>query len=165
MRRVSGTPLEDVVIEPAAAGHVEAVTGLIGRVFQEYGFAFDPTTELPDLLAFEHHYGPPKGAFFVARRGGEVVGSVGVERLFDTTAELHRLYLDADLRGRGLGRALVETVLAWCRAAGLTHLVLWSDTRFERAHVLYERMGFRRTGERELQDVNNSSEFRYERDT
>ena len=155
---------DEVVIEPTAPGDVEAVTRLIGRVFEEYGFVFDPATELPDLLAFERHYGPPKGAFFVARRGGQVVGSVGVERLSDSAAELHRLYLDANLRGRGLGRTLVESVLDWCRAAGLTHLVLWSDTRFDRAHVLYQRMGFGRTAERELQDVNNTREFRYERD-
>ena len=107
----------DIVIEPTTAGDVEAVTGLIGRVFEEYGFVFDPATELPDLLAFERHYGPPKGAFFVARHGGQVVGSVGVERLSDSAAELHRLYLDADLRGRGLRRTLVEPVLDWCRAA------------------------------------------------
>jgi RimJ/RimL family protein N-acetyltransferase len=59
----------------------------------------------------------------------------------------------------------VEAVLAWCRDAGIPELVLWSDTRFDRAHVLYERMGFRRTAERELPgDVNNTREFRYERD-
>ena len=80
-------------------------------------------------------------------------------------AELHRLYLDARLRGRGLGRALVETVLAWCRGEGIDHLVLWSDTRFDRAHLLYERMGFRRAGERELPgDLNQTREYRYERE-
>jgi hypothetical protein len=41
--------------------------------------------------------------------------------------------------------------------------VLWSDTRFDRAHVLYERMGFRRTGERALHDINHSREYCYER--
>jgi hypothetical protein len=42
--------------------------------------------------------------------------------------------------------------------------VLWSDTRFDLAHRLYERLGFHRTGERELPgDVNDTREFRYER--
>jgi RimJ/RimL family protein N-acetyltransferase len=158
-------PDADVLIEPASARDVEAVTRLIGRVFAEYGFVFDPAAELPDLFRFEQHYGAPRGAFFVARRGARIVGSVGVERLDDSTAELHRLYLDAELRGQGLGRALAETILAWCRAAAVSRLVLWSDTRFDRAHALYERMGFRRTGERELAgDVNQTREFRYERE-
>lgn len=136
---------------------------LIERVFQEYGFLFEPALEVPDLLAFDRHYAPPHGAFFVVRHGAEVLGSVGVERHGPSSAELHRLYLDAGLRGRGVGQALVEAVLAWCRAEGVRHLVLWSDTRFDRAHRLYERLGFRRTGERALEDVNRSREYRYER--
>jgi GNAT superfamily N-acetyltransferase len=158
-------PDPDLAVEPADARDAAAVIRLIGRVFAEYGFLFDPAQEVPDLLAFDRHYAPPGGAFFVVRHGGAVVGSAGVERLDATTAELHRLYLDAALRGRGLGRALGEAVLAWCRRHGIARLVLWSDTRFDRAHALYERMGFTRTGERTLpEDVNDTREFRYERD-
>jgi putative acetyltransferase len=151
-------------VEPAVAGDVPGVVRLIGRVFAEYGFVFDPATELPDLLAFDRHYTAPRGAFFVVRDADTVVGSVGVERLDAGRAELHRLYLDTALRGRGTGRALTEAVLDWCRAQSIGHLVLWSDTRFDRAHVLYERMGFVKTGERTLpDDPNETREFRYER--
>jgi GNAT superfamily N-acetyltransferase len=161
MSRVDG---ERIVIEPAHASDVPAVVALIGRVFAEYRFSWDPALEVPDLLEFDRRYAGPAGAFWVARRGAEVVGSVGVERLPDGRAELHRLYLDATLRGRGVGRALVETVLGWCRTAGVRRLVLWSDTRFDRAHRLYERMGFMQTGERELpDDPNDTWEFGYER--
>ena len=133
-------------------------------MYDEYGFIFEPTTEVPDLLAFARHYITPYGAFFVIRNKEEtIVGSVGVERLTKISAELHRLYLDGDLRGQGLGRSLVDAAIAWCRAEGIGHLILWSDTRFDRAHALYERMGFTRTGERALNDVNQSREYRYER--
>jgi GNAT superfamily N-acetyltransferase len=154
-----------LAIEPATEPDIRGVIRLIGRVFDEYGFVFDPALELPDLFQFARHYAPPRGAFWVIRQGDAVAGSVGVARLADGTAELHRLYLDAELRGRGFGRALVETVLSWCRAEGIRHLVLWSDTRFADAHRLYERIGFRRTGERELPgDINQTREHRYERD-
>jgi RimJ/RimL family protein N-acetyltransferase len=154
-----------LVVEAADHLAVPAVVRLIGRVFAEYGFVWDPAREVPDLFAFDGHYAAPHGAFWVIRAGDDVVGSAGVERLPDGDAELHRLYLDRDLRGRSLGRALVEAVLDWCRAAGIGRLVLWSDTRFDRAHALYERMGFLQTGERTLAgDVNNTREFRYERD-
>lgn len=154
----------EIVIEPAGGVDVPAVVEVIGRVFAEYGFVWDPASEVPDLLDFARHYGGDAGAFWVARRSGRVVGSVGVERLPDGRAELHRLYLDAGLRGRGVGLALVQTVLAWCRERGIRHLLLWSDTRFDHAHRLYERLGFARTGERELPgDVNQTREYRYER--
>jgi RimJ/RimL family protein N-acetyltransferase len=150
--------------EPGGPADVEGVVALIGRVFVEYGWVFSPAQELADLFAFERHYAAPHGAFWVVRRDGRVVGSGGVERVDDTTAELHRLYLDIDLRGRRLGRELVETVLAWCAREGFTRLVLWSDTRFDRAHALYERMGFVKTGERVLpEDPNDTREYSYER--
>jgi GNAT superfamily N-acetyltransferase len=151
-------------ITPATAGDVPGVVALIGRVFAEYGFVYDPAAEVPDLLAFAQHYAPPAGAFYVIRGEGQVVGSAGVERLAEGRAELHRLYLDPHLRGQGSGRALVEAVLAWCRAEAIEQLVLWSDTRFAQAHRLYERMGFRRTGERTIAgDPNQTREYRYER--
>jgi GNAT superfamily N-acetyltransferase len=153
-----------IVIEPARAGDAPAIVALIGRVFDEYHFIWNPATEVPDLFDLERHYGGERGAFWVARLDGEVVGSVGVERLPDGRAELHRLYLDATLRGRGVGRALVDAVLGWCRAARIARLTLWSDTRFDRAHRLYEGMGFAKTGERVLSDdPNDTREFGYER--
>jgi GNAT superfamily N-acetyltransferase len=153
-----------VTLDLASRADVPGVIALIGRVFAEYGFFYDPTTEVPDLLDFERHYQPPRGGFFVLRQGDAITGSVGVERIDADTAELHRLYLDSHLRGRGTGRTLVEAVLDWCRTRTVSHIILWSDTRFDRAHRLYDRMGFRQTGHRTLPgDVNHSQEYRFER--
>ena len=153
-----------LTVAPARREDVPGVIDLIGRVFREYGWTFVPSVELPDLCAFERHYEPPRGAFFIVRQRGRIVGSVGVERLDDASAELHRLYLDAHLRGHGTGRALVEQVLDWCRQSRIAHLALWSDTRFDQAHRLYERMGFAQTGERTLpEDINQTREYRFER--
>ncbi|PYM17369.1 MAG: hypothetical protein DMD78_29955 [Candidatus Rokuibacteriota bacterium] len=151
---------------PAAAAAAADVIVLLARIWAEYDFVWDPETEFPDLFTFDSHYAPPRGAFWVVRdEVGRVVGSIGVQRVGPTTAEIRRLYLDKHLRGRGLGRALVEEVLAWCRAHGCTRLVLWSDTRFEHSHRLYDRMGFARVAERTVpDDLNNSREYRFERD-
>lgn len=154
-----------MTIEAGVPTEAPGVIALIGRVFAEYGFVYEPSTEVPDLADFDRHYQAPGGEFFVVREGALIVGSVGVERLDADTAELHRLYLDAHLRGRGTGRALVGAVLDWCRAQGISRLILWSDTRFDRAHRLYTRTGFRRTGERILAgDVNETREYHFERE-
>ena len=152
-------------IRPATRDDVPGIVALIGRVFGEYGFVYEPAVEVPDLLAFDAHYAPPHGGFWVVTAGGRVVGSAGVERLADGLAELHRLYLDADRRGQKLGEALVAAALDWCRAHGVTRLCLWSDTRFEHSHRLYRRLGFRQDGERVVPgDLNDSREYRFERD-
>jgi putative acetyltransferase len=158
---VAGAPLS---VAPATRDDVPGIVALIGRVYAEYEFSYDPPSEVPDLFDFAAHYEPPRGAFFVVRRDGLVVGSVGVQRLDGDAAELHRLYLDAGLRGQGTGRALVQAVLDWCRERGIARLMLWSDTRFEQSHRLYTRMGFRQDGERTLpEDPNQTREYRFER--
>jgi RimJ/RimL family protein N-acetyltransferase len=163
--RASGSrPSAALPVRPAGRADAPGVVELIGRVYLEYGFVYVPEVEVPDLFRFDQHYAPPRGAFYVIREGGVIVGSVGVERLDDGSAELHRLYLDARLRGRGTGRALIEAVLGWCRTQQIRRLILWSDTRFDQAHRLYERMGFRRTGERPLpDDLNQTREYGFER--
>ena len=156
-----GTP----TIRPGTRDDAAGVVALIGRVFVEYGWIYDPPTEVPDLLAFDAHYAVPHGAFWVVIDDGRVVGSVGVDRRGTDVAELHRLYLDREQRGRRLGERLVELVLDWCRAQAITRLELWSDTRFEHAHRLYVRLGFHRDGERTLAgDINDTREYRFERD-
>jgi RimJ/RimL family protein N-acetyltransferase len=155
---------DPATIVPARRDDIAGVIALIGRVFEEYGFVYDPAVEVPDLLAFSAHYEAPQGAFFVVRDAARIVGSVGIERVDHDTAELHRLYLDTALRGRGLGERLVNETLAWCQARAISRLILWSDTRFERAHRLYMRMGFRQSGERVLPgDANQTREYRFER--
>lgn len=153
-----------LTIRPATRDDAPEVIALIGRVFVEYRWIYDPAAEVPDLLAFDAHYAPPRGAFWVVTEDVRIVGSVGVDCKAGDLAELHRLYLDPHQRGRGLGQALVGRVVDWCRASGIGRLELWSDTRFEHAHRLYERLGFRRDGERRLVgDVNDTREYRYER--
>lgn len=158
--------MTDESVRIALGGRAEApaVIELIHRVFDEYGFIWAPEEEFWDLLGAEFPYLEPRGALWVARdAAGRIVGSIAAERIDAATVEFHRLYLDAHLRGAGHGRRLMLEALAWARRAGCRDAVLWSDTRFDDAHRLYERLGFRRSGERALDDVNATVEFRYER--
>lgn len=155
---------ESIRIAPAGPAEAPAVIELIHRVFDEYGFIWAPEEEFWDLLGEEFPYAEPRGALWVARdAAGRIVGSIAAERIDAATVEFHRLYLDAHLRGAGHGRRLMLEALDWARRAGCRDAVLWSDTRFDDAHRLYERLGFGRDGKRALDDVNATLEFRYAR--
>jgi len=52
---------------------------------------------------------PPGGVFLVVRDEGRAVGCGGVTRFDETRAELKRMYVVPEARGRGLGRLLLET--------------------------------------------------------
>ncbi|MGN6814575.1 MAG: GNAT family N-acetyltransferase [Solirubrobacterales bacterium] len=57
-------------------------------------------------------------------------------------AHLQELYVVPDLRGRGIGRALLEATIEFARAAGATNLDLNTGETDTVARALYESMGF-----------------------
>jgi len=140
--------------------------GLLALCFAEYpGCFIDPHDDLPDLLTPGSAFAARGGAFWVVEDGrGRVAACVALDFPEPRTAELHRLYVRPDARGAGLGAGLVRLVEERARSEGATRVVFWSDTRFERAHRLYERLGYvRLPGTRELGDVSGSVEYRFEK--
>ena len=123
----------DDAVESAAAVDMSGVIELIAGVYREYGFIFAAEEEVPSLLAFDRHYAAPDAEFFVLRHSGKVVGSIGVVRAAPGQAELRHFYVLAELRGQGLGRALIGRALRWCHDRAVADVFLWSDTRFDRA--------------------------------
>jgi putative acetyltransferase len=84
------------------------------------------------------------GAFLIAYLDGVAVGCGAVRRLDDATAELKRMYVDPCVRGRGIGRALVEALEREARQLGITRVVLETGMRLAPAIKLYESMGYAR---------------------
>jgi ribosomal protein S18 acetylase RimI-like enzyme len=58
---------------------------------------------------------------------------------------LHDLFVDPERRGHGLGRRLLEAVLAYLPSRGLSQLVLSTAERNEAAQRFFASAGFRRT--------------------
>jgi len=76
--------------------------------------------------------------------------------------EICRVYVQPRLHGAGLGRALLELAERHAIGAGATDLVLWTDTRFRRAHRFYENQSYVRAGPvRALDDIARTIEYRY----
>ncbi len=144
--------------------HTTGVLRLIGGIFAEYALTFEPTGYDADLMRIGPAYAGSGGAFWVLEdHGGEVVGTVAVVPLNPSDVEIKRVYLDASLRGHGWGRSLVEHAMSWAAVHGHTRVRLWSDVKFTRSHVMYERLGFLRTGVRDCDDVDQSREYGFEK--
>ena len=151
------------VIVPFEQKHTEGVLALIGGVFVEYGLTFDPPGYDADLTRIPRAYDGSGGAFWVLEEEHSVVGTIGVLPISASEIEIKRVYLDSSLRGRGFGRALVEHALGWAAARGHRRVRLWSDVKFTRSHLLYERLGFVRTGIRDCDDLDHSQEYGFEK--
>ncbi|XP_006775331.1 PREDICTED: putative N-acetyltransferase 8B [Myotis davidii] len=94
----------------------------------------------------------PGSCFWVAECEGQVVGTVGALPVGESTlrkeqVELFHLSVAWEHRGQGIAKALVRTVLQFARDQGYREVVLSTSMLQYSALALYQRLGFRKTGQ------------------
>ena len=106
---------------------------LVARIVADYAAAHDPGRE----------------AAWIAELDGRRVGCVFCVADHDDpgTAKLRILLVHPDARGHGLGGRLVDTCLAFARAAGYARMRLWTNDPLVAARRIYLARGFRLTEE------------------
>lgn len=150
-----------MTLRPATDHDGPALAALIAATFAEYPGCLFLDDEFPELKAPASHYERAGGRLFVAEDGGRLVGSLAaVMTPVAATGELFKVYAAAGARGTGLAQRLYAEGEAFLGQRGAREIVLWSDTRFQRGHRFYEKLGFvREPVERYLADASASWEF------
>jgi ribosomal protein S18 acetylase RimI-like enzyme len=119
----------------------------IRTLFREYG------SELNENLCFQgfdaelatplKKYGPPGGVIFLALWEGEAAGCIALTPLkAPGECEMKRLYVRPGFRQHGIGRVLVDALLAEARKLNYTVMKLDTLKRLGAAIKLYEQYGF-----------------------
>ena len=107
-------------------------------------------TEVPSWEGWDEAHLPEHR--FVALRGDEVVGWVAVGRVSDRCVYggvvENSVYVDADSRGQGVGRLLLERLIASTEAAGIWTIQTGIFPENEASVVLHQRAGFEIVGRR-----------------
>lgn len=80
--------------------------------------------------------------FATVRRDGRAIG-FGYTAIDRGYAEIASVMLDPDARGQGIGRGLVEILLAEAAALGARHGFLQVEVNNRIAKALYQKLGFR----------------------
>ena len=143
------------------------LVGLVAACWSEYpGCVLDVHGEEPDLLEIASAYRRKGGRFWVVEAAGRLVASIGLAPAPEPGGVLlQKLYVARASRRQGLGQQLVGLVEAESGARGASRVELWTDTRFEPAHRLYEKLGYTRNGAtRDLHDLSHSVEYHYLKD-
>jgi len=83
-----------------------------------------------------------RGAFVVARVGGQPAGCGAIRRIDADTGEIKRMYVAPALRGRGIGARVLATLEAEARRLRLSRIVLETGARQPDALGLYRRAGY-----------------------
>jgi putative acetyltransferase len=85
---------------------------------------------------------PGLGTFVVARLEGRAVGCGAVRLLDPTTVEVKRMYVEPELRGRGVAKQILEHLEGAGRELGARRAVLETGVYQDEAIGLYRRAGY-----------------------
>ncbi len=141
----------------------DGFVALIRRCWSDYpGCILELDHEEQELFALQSYYAERGGALWTAEEAGAVIGMAAILPADNGAWELKKLYVHPDRHGSGLGQRLLDVAEAYATEAGAVRLVLWSDTRFTRAHRFYEKRSWVRDGPiRALDDLSHTLEFGY----
>ena len=85
----------------------------------------------------------PDICFLVARVNERAIGCGALRRHDDELGEIKRMYVDPRVRGRAIGRRLLQALEAEAARQGLARLALETGVSQPEAIALYRRAGFR----------------------
>jgi GNAT superfamily N-acetyltransferase len=88
------------------------------------------------------YYRERAGGFWVAVDSEKIVGVFGLEVSGDDAMELRRMYVDPDLRRRGIARRMLRVAEEECRRRGRSRMVLSTSELQREALSLYRHAGY-----------------------
>lgn len=141
--------VETVVIREATENDLVSIVALFADdPLGGHGDTTDPDA-LPDYrAAFARISVSQNETLYVAELGGEVVGTF--QTMVTTTLTgrgssamiIEAVQTRADMRGRGIGAAMIEFAVECARQDGMRLVQLTSNAVRKDAHRFYERLGF-----------------------
>jgi ribosomal protein S18 acetylase RimI-like enzyme len=147
-----------VQIKPATKRDLPQIAQLAGElVRQHYGFdakrfLLVENPEAGYAWWFEKELANSRALICCAELDGRIVGYAYArleERdwnaLLDEHAALHDIFVDASVRRQGIGKQLLQVVLAELKQRGAPRVVLHTATQNVSAHQLFAAVGFRQT--------------------
>lgn len=120
---------------PAA---IRLTSAALAELGERYGGDGDSTPVSP--IEFD----PPDGAFLIAYHDGAAIGCGGWRTPpdDDTSAELKRMYVVPEARGRGVAWAVLRAIEDSARVAGRRRIILETGDKQPEAIALYEKAGY-----------------------
>ena len=115
---------------------------LLGELIAFFNEIYPGRAARPGSVTTPDEMVAPTGAFLVGYEDGRPVAIGGVRRLEGSICELKRMYVVADARGRGVGRALLAALEQAAREIGRERARLDAGPRQTESRALFARTGY-----------------------
>lgn len=109
---------------------------------QAFDFEQDIPAAVDGMMGHLAQFAPPSGRLLLVIEGNTVLGCGALRPIAPEVAEIKRMYLRPEARGRGLGRQLLEALLIAARQEGYQEVRLDTPGLMPAAHRLYRTAGF-----------------------
>ncbi|HVB02389.1 MAG TPA: GNAT family N-acetyltransferase [Chitinophagaceae bacterium] len=138
--------MDSPVIRPIRDSDNADLARIIRNALREFLLNLQGTAyEDQSIDALSLHFQEPRSAYFVACLGDRIAGGAGIRELAggDTTiAELQKMYLQPQARGKGLGVLLLNQCLDFARQSGFKQCYIETMPELQAAIRLYTSFGF-----------------------
>ena len=118
------------------------ISELVFNVLKEYGLKPDPNDTDADLLQIFDSYQKQGGFFCLIEKQGRILGCAGIYNLSASKCELRKMYLHPSIRGKGIGKFLLEQMLSKAKELRFSKMTLETASVLKEAISLYKRYGF-----------------------
>ena len=136
---------EGVRIRPATNRDTPGALEVMQAGMRELALPWPAERVARDFDDLERSFVAPGGTFDVAvAADGHIAGCAGIEVIDGESCRLRAMYVEAALRGQGLGRRLLERMTAFARSRRFTRMELETANAMTDALRLYTAAGFAR---------------------
>lgn len=117
-----------------------------------------------DVYSIQGHYIEKGGKVWVTEFELVIVGFGCLRLVNSTTAEIKRVRINHQHRGKGFGKSIINQIESYCVSSGISKVLVDTDNNFEVAKSLYSGMGYQiyRT-ETEIKDGREYTDHYYEK--
>lgn len=139
IRRLLGDPAQIVRADPESPQARACLAAYFAELDRRFPQGFEPGRS---VSADADEVTPPRGAFLVVNAGGLPRGCGAVKTLQPGVGEIKRMWLHPELRGRGMGRELLDALEREARSLGHRVVKLDTSVHLKEAIALYAGAGY-----------------------
>lgn len=128
---------------PGAIGRISELHGTYYNDHWAFGLYFEAKVAT-ELSEFFLRYNKNSDGIWIAKANGRVEGSIIIDGIHSENegAHLRWFILSDTLRGRGVGKRLINRAIDFCKSKRHKKIYLWTFEGLNAARRLYEKSGF-----------------------